>query len=212
MTDTFPARPHTLSGTRLFNTAPGSGETERAAAELAEALQAAGITAVPIPRADADTTIELDDLDADSADRLTRVIRRGMRPALNAATALQHAFAAHNLDMPTPHIHAGSIHLGDIGLPTADALTRLLGGTPPSTEDHRTKGWEAGQQSAERLHATAKRATRGGFLDTVFHADCLRCHTDARIELGPIRVGTARRLATALHGPGVLAQTPPGRK
>ncbi|MEI5100973.1 hypothetical protein RB200_23535 [Streptomyces sp. PmtG] len=139
-------------------------------------------------------------MSAETADELTRLLRRTIKHALRVCERLTAAFCACGLDMPEPYVYRGRIVLGEISLLAADRLTGLLGGPQPDPEAE-LDYWPEGQLLVERLCTAFKQATGGGFLDPQFLPECLRCDTEALIKLGSIPVVTARRLAGVLERP-----------
>ncbi|WP_274558100.1 hypothetical protein [Streptomyces spiramyceticus] len=176
-------------------------QTGQAAIELDRALHAAGLKALsPIPMgSERPGYIGLNDIHANTALELARLIRKAMKSAFKTAEALRSAFRAHGLDMPDPAVYGGKIHLGDISLATADRLACVLGAPPQRDSPLDLTEWPEGQQVLDRLSSAFKAATRGGFLDLYFHPDCLRCNKEAEMTLGDLNVRTARRFVTALQ-------------
>lgn len=175
--------------------------TWQAASELGEIFRAVGINVSLVAVNDDDDRapfINLGTVDAATGFELVRRIRKGMKPLLQTANALQAAFLAHELDIPDPIIYHGKIILGNISVPAADRLACLLG-APSQQEVVDLTEWPEAQQVVDRLGDAFVEATRGGFIDPKLHPECLRCQEDAAIQLGTIDVRTARRLASALE-------------
>lgn len=176
-------------------------ETADAAKDLDRALRAAGLGDLRSGLAlDGEPArISLNDIDAVTATELSRLIRKAMRRTYKAAAALKDALQAHGLnDAPEPWVHNADIHLGDFPISAADRLAVALGAPPqPGLSD--VPDWPEAHQVLNRLEAALTRATRGGFVDMRMHPYCQRCDQDPAITLGAIKVGTARRLVSALQ-------------
>ncbi|MEV7085914.1 hypothetical protein AB0O07_08470 [Streptomyces sp. NPDC093085] len=165
--------------------------------ELDNVLRAAGLrvsTKVPSEG----SLLMLSPFDAATAIELTRLIRQGMKRTYRIVEALRTLLGGHGLEAPGICVDRGKIRLGDVSVPTADRLACLLGAPPQDIRVDLTE-WPEAQQVIDRLGSAFKTATGGGFLDPLFHPDCLRCDEIAAVELGSIDVRTARRLVAVLR-------------
>ncbi|MFI0743272.1 hypothetical protein ACH4PU_35145 [Streptomyces sp. NPDC021100] len=170
----------------------------RAAHELQQILGTAGLIGPTVLVAGDRPRIRLDFIEAETADALTLLVRKSLKRAFRTADELGAAFRAHLLEMPEPRVHQAKIRLGEITLPTADRLARLLG-APPEHRERDVTEWAEAQRVLGRLGTAFTAATDGGFLDLLFQPDCLRCDGTAAVALGDINVRTARRLVSVLQ-------------
>ncbi|MGA4842128.1 hypothetical protein [Streptomyces sp. G45] len=171
-----------------------------AALDLHSACTAAGLNLSALPSMERPGQVDIGWVSPQTADELTRLIRRTIKQALRVSERLHAAFRTRGLDMPDPYVDHGRIELGAISLITADRLTGLLGGPVPDPEVDLSY-WPEAQLLTARLSKAFQRATGGGFLDPQFHPDCLHCNAEAQLALGSIPAVTARRLARALERP-----------
>ncbi|WJV48887.1 hypothetical protein [Streptomyces flavofungini] len=169
-----------------------------ASLDLHNACTAAGLSLSALPSTERPGQVDIGWVAPETADELTRLIRRSIKQALRASERLRAAFHARALDIPDPYVRHGRIELGQLPLAAADRLTGLLGGPLPDP-DVELSYWPEAQLLIARLCKAFKQATRGGFLDPQFHPDCLHCNAEALLALGSIPVATARRLADALE-------------
>ncbi|MFD4700948.1 hypothetical protein [Streptomyces niveus] len=112
--------------------------------------------------------------------------------------ALRAAFRQHGLDVPGLSVALDKVELGEVTVPTADRLARLLG-APAQTTERNLEEWPEVRQVMRRLGAAFAAVTGGGFLDLYFHHDCVRCDSDAALALSPIDAQAARGLLAALR-------------
>ncbi|WP_405618835.1 hypothetical protein OG292_30155 [Streptomyces sp. NBC_01511] len=112
--------------------------------------------------------------------------------------ALRAAFRQHGLDVPSLSVALDKVELGEVTVPTADRLARLLA-APAQTTERNLEEWSEVRQVMRRLGAAFAAVTGGGFLDLYFHHDCVRCDSDASLALSPIDAQAARGLLAALR-------------
>ncbi|MFF3640446.1 hypothetical protein [Streptomyces sp. NPDC002564] len=176
-------------------------ETADAAQDLDRALRAAGLGDLRsgLVRDGEPARISLNDIDAVTANELSRLIHKAMRRTYKVASALKDALRAHGLsDAPEPWVYNADIQLGDFSISAADRLAVALG-APPQPELSDVPDWPEAHEVLNRLEVVLTQATRGGFVDMRMHPYCQRCDQDPAITLGAVTVGTARRLVSALQ-------------
>lgn len=182
--------------------APARPDARRAASaaalDLHRACDAAGLNLSALPSMERAGQVDIGRVSPETAAELARLVRDSIRRTLGTCERLRAAFRVHCLDIPEPYVHHGRIELGQISLTTADRLTALLGGPLPDP-DVELSYWPEAQLLVARLCKAFKHATEGGFLDPLFHPDCLHCNAEALLALGSIPAATARRLARALE-------------
>ncbi|MFJ5029521.1 hypothetical protein ACIQB5_15660 [Streptomyces sp. NPDC088560] len=146
--------------------------------------------------------VDLGRVSPETAAELARLIQRSMRRAYRTVDSLRAVFEARGLAVPGLAVWDGRIDLGDVSIETADRLACLLGAPPQPGSRMELSEWSEAHEVVDRLGDAFKTATRGGFLDLLFHPDCLRCDALAAVRLGSIPVKSARRLATAIESGG----------
>ncbi|MGW8552833.1 hypothetical protein [Streptomyces tubercidicus] len=178
-------------------------ETGDAAVALYQALDEAGLGEIrPVLDDERDVPkIKLHGIDADAAARLGRLVRKGMDEDYVLAEELRCALLAHDLDrFPEPQVCGTKIVLGQVSIRTADRLACILGAPPgPELDEYESPDWPESNAVFDKLNAALKATDVGVFVDMWLHSYCRRCEGDSAIELGSIKVDTARRFLKALQ-------------
>ncbi|MFE9335581.1 hypothetical protein [Streptomyces sp. NPDC007063] len=174
-----------------------------------DALAAVHELRVAMRQADLGSADLLDDgetcaISAEDAIDLARLVRNGMLEVFDAATDLATCLRAHGLEMEEPYVTRNKINLGMVSVPVAAQLAIALGApqdqvkTEHDPSNHLSR-WAYADHVGDLLRAAFHQTTGCVLVDYLFHAECLRCSSEAAIELGHIEVAAAQRMADALQ-------------
>lgn len=128
--------------------------------ELREVVTAAGL---PVPQLTVTddglvSVIEISTSAHPQARTLAALLRRGLKSAFVAESALRDALQSHGLDVPELAVRDGRVHLGTTTVATAEALARHLG-APPYQPKGAIEEWPQAQHVRTRLRDAVKKVT-----------------------------------------------------
>ncbi|MCK8677986.1 hypothetical protein [Streptomyces lichenis] len=159
-----------------------------------------GLSGVEISGRTQRPVMHLEHLDHGGITRLVSALRADIRPYDHAAKALEKAVRAAELDdFPVPDVNGLRIRLGHVSVATAARLATLLGADPLPGDLAEVPDWPEADAVMDRLVATVKEVTDGGFMDAQLHPNCEMCGHLPTIELGDLSHEVATGLAEALR-------------
>ncbi|MER7047941.1 hypothetical protein [Streptomyces jumonjinensis] len=181
---------------------PGPSALPEAIRDLNSVCSEAGLSLMVCPNPDAPgREAKLGTADPTTVRQLTDLLRTSMKRTYDTVAALRSTLEAHGLKTPDLSVVAGEIVLGDLTVPDAERLARVLGAPPREPEADpviELADWPQGKEVTARLDRAFRQAT-DGFIDLAFQPDCCRCGEKPAVSTGAISVGTARRLLDALE-------------
>lgn len=202
----------TEPGSSRTTTAEKNSEWFQSMNELREVMAAAGL---PVPQLTVTddglmSVIEISASAHPQARTLAALLRKGLKSAFVAESALRDTLHSHGLDVPELTVRDRMVHLGTMTVATAEALARSLG-APPYQPKGAIEEWPQAQHVRTRLRDAVNKVTgRTAVLDIHVHPDCLRCDQDAAMEMSSnLHPQEARKLATALRKTVRLTQPAP---